>query len=172
MTLYAQVDDGHLIDLMHRPKRFRGKAPVTDEELRQEGIYPILDVPPEYDEQTHHLVRNQTEEWRVTEYGVEVTYTIAPKAAADVKQRFSDAIQNMLDTAAQSRGYDSGTTIATYVNSTNPQWAAEAQAFVAWRDDVWAYAYSELEQVIAGERDMPTISDFLAELPSITWPEG
>lgn len=172
MTLYALVENGSLLRVMQRPKRFKGKAPVTDEELMQEGIYPILDVPPEYDEQTHHLLRNQTEEWRVTEYGVEVTYTIAPKAAADVKQRFSDAIQNMLDTAAQSRGYDSAISISTYFNSGHPRWSAEAQSFVRWRDEVLDYSYVELDKVMSGERDMPTIADFLAELPAITWPGG
>jgi len=171
MTLYALVENGSLLRVMQRPKRLKGKAPVTDEELMQEGIYPILDNPPEHDEATQQLVRNPTEEWRVTDNGVVVTYTAVRRPADDVKQRFSAAIQDMLDTAAQSRRYDSGTTIATYVNSTNPQWAAEAQAFVAWRDAVWAYAYSELERVMRGERDLPTVPDFLAELPVITWPE-
>lgn len=79
-------------------------------------------------------------------------------------------IQLTLDSVAQSRNYDSGTTISTYVNSTIPQWAAEAQAFVAWRDAVWAYAYAELDKVESGERAMPSVNDFLAELPGIAWP--
>jgi len=81
------------------------------------------------------------------------------------------AIQNMLDAAAQERRYDSGTTVSTYVNSTIPAWAAEAQAFVAWRDAVWAYAYTELEQVETGQRPMPSVEEFIAELPAISWPE-
>jgi len=172
MTLYALVEKGSLVRVMQRPRWIRGKAPVTDEELAQEGIYPILDNPPEHDEATRQLVRNPPEEWRVTDYGVVVTYTAVGRPADDLKQRFSAAIQNMLDTAAQSRRYDSGTTIATYVNSSNPQWAAEAQAFVAWRDAVWVYAYSELDKVLAGEREMPTVPDFLAELPEVVWPEA
>lgn len=79
------------------------------------------------------------------------------------------AIQTHLDTAAQSRNYDSGTTIATYVNSTNPAWAAEAQAFVAWRDAVWAYAYVELDKVTTGARPQPSVEELVAELPEIDW---
>lgn len=78
----------------------------------------------------------------------------------------------MLDRAAQSRRYDSGTTIATYVNSTNPSRASEAQAFFAWRDAVWAYAYAEFDNVILSERQKPTVADFLAELPEVEWPDG
>lgn len=60
------------------------------------------------------------------------------------------AIQDLIDMHAQSRRYDNGNSLATYVSSTIPQWAAEATAFVAWRDTVWAYAYAELDKVLAG----------------------
>ncbi|KZE34090.1 hypothetical protein IMF23_04250 [Chelatococcus daeguensis] len=84
--------------------------------------------------------------------------------------RFRWAIQWHIDTTAQTRNYDSGVTCASYVNSTNPTWAAEATAFTAWRDAVWAYAYAELEKVVNEERPQPTVEDFLAELPPFTWP--
>jgi hypothetical protein len=63
-----------------------------------------------------------------------------------------------------------GVTLASYVASTNPQWAAEAQAFVAWRDAVWAYSYTELAKVQAGQREQPTVEDFLTEIDQIVWP--
>lgn len=81
------------------------------------------------------------------------------------------AIQSHIDAKAQERGYDGGQTIATYVASTVEPWAAEAQAFVAWRDAVWVYAYSELAKVENGEREPPTPEDFCIELPALTWPE-
>lgn len=71
---------------------------------------------------------------------------------------------------AQERRYDSAVSIATYVGSTNPAWAAEAAAFVAWRDAVWAYAYIELDRVMGGQRPQPTVSELIAELPALTWP--
>ncbi|MBO9100009.1 MULTISPECIES: hypothetical protein [unclassified Rhizobium] len=85
-------------------------------------------------------------------------------------QDYVDAITSMMDAKAKERRYDSGLSISTYVGSANPQWAAEAAAFVSWRDAVWAYCYSELDKVQSGERPQPTVDDFLAELPSLTWP--
>ena len=79
-------------------------------------------------------------------------------------------IQEMIDAKAQEKQYDSGATLASYVNSTIEQWAAEAQAFVVWRDKVWAYALTELDKVQAGQREQPSVRDFLAELPVFEWP--
>lgn len=79
-------------------------------------------------------------------------------------------IQAMIDAKASERQYDSGATLASYVNSTIDHWAAEAQAFVAWRDTVWLYALVELEKVQSETRDQPSIEDFLSELPSFEWP--
>ncbi|WP_313027902.1 hypothetical protein [Brucella sp.] len=80
-------------------------------------------------------------------------------------------IQSMIDAKASERQYDSGATLASYVNSTIEQWAAEAQAFVGWRDAVWVYALAELDKVQKAERDQPSVEDFLAELPTFEWPE-
>lgn len=80
------------------------------------------------------------------------------------------AIQAHVEATAQARQYDSGITCASYVGSTVSAWAAEAQAFVAWRDKVWDYAYGELAKVGAGERERPTIETILAELPAMSWP--
>lgn len=80
------------------------------------------------------------------------------------------AIVSMLDAKAQERRYDSAVSISTYVGSTNAQWAAEAQAYVAWRDAVWAYTYAELDKVLSGQRPQPTVEAFLGELPTMVWP--
>jgi hypothetical protein len=108
-----------------------------------------------------------------------------PEAPADARQKWSgdgwsaaplsladyeNAIQHLVDTTATEKMFRDGVTLASYVASTNPQWAAEAQAFVAWRDAVWAYSYAELAKVQAGEREQPSPPDFLTELPAIAWP--
>lgn len=79
-------------------------------------------------------------------------------------------IQAMIDAKAIERQYNSGATLASYVNSTIEQWAAEAQAFVAWRDAVWLYALAELDKVQRGESNQPSVEEFLAELPMFEWP--
>lgn len=83
---------------------------------------------------------------------------------------YEAAIQHHVDAAARSKLFRDGVTLASYTTSTNQQWAAEAQAFVAWRDQVWAYAYQELARVTGGERPQPTVAQILSELPLISWP--
>ncbi|WLR98635.1 hypothetical protein [Shinella sumterensis] len=83
---------------------------------------------------------------------------------------YETAIQGMVDATAKEKLFRDGVTLASYTASTNPQWAAEAAAFVAWRDSVWTVAYNELAKVQAGLREQPTVEDFLAEIDPITWP--
>lgn len=83
---------------------------------------------------------------------------------------YSRAIQSLIDATAAQRGYASGASCASYLGSTNAAWAAEAQAFVAWRDAVWIHAYAELAKVEAGERPQPAVAAFVEELPPIAWP--
>lgn len=94
----------------------------------------------------------------------------APDPEDPVISDYESAIQALVDATATERKFRDGVTMASYVNSTNPQWAAEAVAFVAWRDGVWAYAYSELDKVMTGQRPQPTIEEFLAEIDPIDWP--
>jgi hypothetical protein len=93
-----------------------------------------------------------------------------PAPSMPARELYAAAISAHLDAAARARGYDGALSIATYVGSSVPQWAAEAVAFAAWRDAVWTYAYAELAKVQAGQRAQPTVADLIAELPAITWP--
>lgn len=83
---------------------------------------------------------------------------------------FGAAIQAHLDATARARGYDGALSITTYIGSSIPQWAAEAAAFFAWRDQVWAYAYAELAKVRAGQMAAPTPAELVEKLPAIDWP--
>ncbi|TPL36760.1 hypothetical protein [Mesorhizobium sp. B2-4-8] len=94
----------------------------------------------------------------------------AAEAQVALLASFQTAIQSLVDQTATSRSYADGNALASYVASTVPAWSAEATAFVAWRDAVWVYVYGELDKVTAGEREIPTVEAFLAELPAIAWP--
>ncbi len=85
--------------------------------------------------------------------------------------QYRAAIQSMIDQTASERQYEDGNSLASYVNSTVPEWAAEAQAFVVWRDQIWTYSLGELEKVKTGQREQPSSGDFLAELPAFQWPK-
>jgi hypothetical protein len=71
---------------------------------------------------------------------------------------YEAAIQVALDTYAQSWGYDSIVSAASYATSTNTKFAAEAAALISWRDEVWAWAEAYEAQVVAGTVTIPTNS--------------
>lgn len=83
---------------------------------------------------------------------------------------YRHAIQSHVDAVARQRNYEGGVACASYANSTLPAWAGEAAAFIAWRDAVWVYVFTELAKVENSEREQPTIPALLAELPAIDWP--
>jgi hypothetical protein len=102
-------------------------------------------------------------------------YTSAEQKEAEAKAAqlaaYKCAFDNHLDAVAQSRQYDNRLTIAQYAVSTNPQWQAEAQAFIAWRDAALNYMFSRLAAFEAGSIEPPSVEDFIAGLPAIEWPE-
>lgn len=94
----------------------------------------------------------------------------AAKAAAELKATFQSAIEAHVDQVARARNFRHADSARGHANSTVPAWKADADAFIAWADDVWLYAFTELAKVEAGERAVPEVEDFLAELPVIEWP--
>jgi hypothetical protein len=92
-----------------------------------------------------------------------------PPHAPD-EAEYAEAIQSHIDATAQARGYGNGAMLASYVASTVPAWAAEAKAFLAWRDAVWMTAYGILGAVKSGEAAAPQLSSLSGLLPRIEWP--
>jgi hypothetical protein len=67
-----------------------------------------------------------------------------------------------------ARGYTTREPDA-YINSSVPRWAQDARDWVAHRDAVMGYALTLMNQVEDGERDAPTMAEFRAGLPTISW---
>lgn len=82
---------------------------------------------------------------------------------------YSRAIQSHIDDVARSRDYSDGVAVTSYKDDPNPAWSAQAIAFIAWRSAVWSYTYIQLGKVQAGQRQPPTISELIEELPAIAW---
>ena len=95
----------------------------------------------------------------------------APPAPPPTLEDYRRGIQGFVDETARQRQYDGGTSCASYANSTNATWAAEANAFIVWRDAVWVYSFAELDKVQSGQREQPTVAAFIAELPALVWPD-
>lgn len=85
--------------------------------------------------------------------------------AAEVERR----AQAALDAFARARGYDGILSACTYVTSTVPTFAAEAQACVNLRDATWGACYTIMAAVQAGQRTLPSVAEVLAELPALAW---
>ena len=93
--------------------------------------------------------------------------TNPPLSQAQQLAQYNAAIQGVLDAYAVTKQYDNMNSMVSYINSTNAQFKADATAANAWRDAVWASAYTTLAAVQAGTQPMPaSVSDFLATLPA------
>lgn len=95
---------------------------------------------------------------------------IDPVKAAPDALAYTTAFNAHLDQVAQAKGYDNRVTITTYVASANPQWMAEASAFIAWRDAALSYLFNQLTEFENGS-DQPSISEFIDSLPLVAWPD-
>lgn len=122
------------------------------------------------DGQTLHIPDDMANRDRqaIAASGVEIEDYVPP---APTQADYVAAIAAHIEATARSRQYDSALSLSSYVASSVPRWAAEAAAFVAWRDAVWAHALATMGEVQAGGREPPTAEILIAELPVIAWPD-
>lgn len=104
------------------------------------------------------------------ENGAVVRPVVPPKTLPEIIAEFSSGISEYMEAVAAQKQYSSVLNCTSYTTSTNEQWKAEADTFIAWRDNVLAYSYTELAKFQSGEREPVTIEQFLTELPVISWP--
>lgn len=89
-----------------------------------------------------------------------------------VTQRITEiqiAVQNLLDSKAQEKLYDNAFAICSYANSTDETFYAEANQFIAWRDQCWRKCYEILALFQNGDIPMPTVGEVLRQLPTLDW---
>lgn len=79
---------------------------------------------------------------------------------------FKSGIQALLDEKARAKGYDDMVSACSYAGYENP-FRVEGESFGIWRANVWTYGYEQLALIQMGAREMPTLEDFLAELPTM-----
>lgn len=93
----------------------------------------------------------------------------AEQVLAEQQAAYISAVQQRLDTFAQTRGYDGIMSAASYFGSSNPRFKQEADRAIALRDVTWARCYEILAEVQTGKREVPPLDTLLAELPALTW---
>ena len=148
-----------------------------DELLAGWDVYPVTRTDrPEHDPVTESVTEGTPElvegKWRQT-------WVISPASEEEIAERreglmaaFQAAVDNHIETTAQSRDYNSAAHLVGYINSTVPPWKAEAETFIAWRDQVWLFVFEKLAQVEAGEIEAPSSPEALIGwIPEIEWPE-
>jgi hypothetical protein len=87
-----------------------------------------------------------------------------------IQSQFEDAMSVVVNSKPEEKGYDNIATLCSYTTSKNPQWKAEADAFIEWRDDLFAYAYQILADVQEGKIEIPNEQEFLDNAPQLVWP--
>lgn len=101
-------------------------------------------------------------------------FTPAPvpaKAPEALQAEIVAATQNRLDDFARTRNYDGILSACTYATSSVPKFAAEGQYAVNARDNTWATLYALMDDVMAGQWQMPeSFDDVEPLLPTLTWP--
>lgn len=81
---------------------------------------------------------------------------------------FDNAMEDHLRAEREARGYTTREPDA-YLKSSVPRWKTDADNWVAHRDEVMTYALDLINAVQSGQREPPTMEEFLAGLPRITW---
>ena len=124
---------------------------------------PVVDTPPTFWEGWHAVAtgwERDGDTWkRIYEAAIDPPPTLAD---------FDAAMEQHLYDERAARGYTTREPDA-YLNSSVPRWAQDARDWVAHRDAVMAYALALMNQVEDGERDAPTMAEFRAGLPTISW---
>lgn len=83
-------------------------------------------------------------------------------------ERFRSAIQSWMDGEAVKLGYDSVLSACSYINTGNPKFDAEGEGFRKWRSAVWERGYELIDEVIAGQREVPDDpTEVIALLPEL-----
>lgn len=89
---------------------------------------------------------------------------------AELIAEYTEALTRHLNKTAQSRRYDDRITCMARAGFAGP-FQVEATAFAIWADTCNALGYQILDEVLSGQRPMPTVQGFLDLLPPMEWPQ-
>lgn len=95
--------------------------------------------------------------------------------AQATEQTFTNAIQMHLDNIAQDAKWDdmqsaracAGIPLDGTESDIETAMHADAVKLARWYLKVWAYGYAQLALIQSGDREIPTVEDFLEELPKV-----
>lgn len=182
MTIYVKENSDGTLEYPYSLTKMKADNPRTSfsqplqsSSLSRYGVYEVADADqPTYDPLTERVVEidpaivggQYTQRWSIEALS-------DTQKGAKVQERFAEikaAVQDRLDSFAQTRDYNSILSASTYATSAVTQFAADGQYCVTARDDTWGALYQMLNDYEAGNIDLPTVDEALAQLPELAWP--
>ena len=100
------------------------------------------------------------------------TQTIERDEVKRVEAKISSiqtSVQDMLDSKAQEKGYDTIISACSYTGYPNP-FKVESELYTEWRGNVWATCYQILGEWENGIIPEPSEEEVLAQLPELAIP--
>lgn len=177
--LYCKVENGVISNPQPLPINYANISNfyISDEQIiNAYGFYryQATEVPP-YNPFSDKIIESLTFENDV----VSSNYSIVPLSQEEIMQKlqdmkvaFVDLVDQFLDQTVQAKDYKNILHACSYSESLVPQYKAESLAVIHWRDLVWGKTYEIQNAVLAGQRSIPSESEFLAELPQLEWPNA
>lgn len=93
------------------------------------------------------------------------TWEVRSFTGEELLERISQIAQEYMDDFARARNYDDMKSLVSYVGDTDPVFAAEAAYGKQMRSQIWVTLRQIKEDVLTGQRPVPTITEVMAELP-------
>jgi hypothetical protein len=97
-----------------------------------------------------------------------IAYSSRAPTHDEIVGSYVDALDSHFDLVAQSRKYNNRYTCALRAGYAGP-FQSEGRSFALWMDSCNAKAYLELDLVMSGRQEAPTIDELIAGLPVIDW---
>lgn len=157
------------------PTVYQSPESLSDDQRAEFGLYLIVEMPRPELTATQNLGEPS---YQINGTTVERSYPAVSKSAEELAaaaKALQDGIvaatQARLDAFARTRNYDSILSACTYATDPSPVFSAEGQYCVAARSATWATLYALMDDVQAGQWQMPeSFDDVEPLLPVLEWP--
>ena len=109
------------------------------------------------------------EAWGPLPDGWTIEKPYVPPTPKQIEAQYTAAAQAYLDDFARTKTYDGILSACTYASDPDSKLRAEGQRCVGLRSAVWGTAFTILNDIMDNRRGIPTIEQFISELPKLTW---
>lgn len=156
-TTYARVEGGVVLEVIAPFLDAEGTEVPISERFTAVVIETLVAVP---------AGEAVAEGWTYSGTAFAAPVAATPTAAQTIAT-YETALQEALDAFAQSWGYDSIVSAASYAASTVQKFKDEANALIGWRDAVWTWAATEEAAIEGGTATLPaTPAAFVTLMPA------